>query len=145
MEVEATAPSHPQPAAPSALPPAVPSPPQPPAASAERAAAPPPEQAVWRPLASSVVLWRQRLSEALPGRPMQQYLAAAGRPRPQAAATRRRRLAVQLARGDQAADPPGGGSDGTRLARWCGPVQPPLGLWRAGLGAPIAAAQPAPW
>jgi hypothetical protein len=70
---------------------------------------------------------------------------AAGRPRPQAAAMRKRRWAVQLARDDQAAEPPGGGSDGTRPAPWRGPVQPPLGLRRMGLGAPIAAARTAPW
>jgi hypothetical protein len=58
---------------------------------------------------------------------------------------RKRRWAVQLARDDQAAEPPGGGSDGTRPAPWRGPVQPPLGLRRMGLGAPIAAARTAPW
>lgn len=120
-----------------------PSPPRPPAASAEGAAVPSLEQPAWRPLASSVVLWRRRLSGALPGRPTQQCRAAAGRPRPQAAAMRKR--AVQLAREDQAAEAPGGGSDGTRLAPWRGPVQPPLGLRRVGLGAPIAAARTAPW
>jgi hypothetical protein len=57
----------------------------------------------------------------------------------------RRRRAVQLARDDQAAEPPGGGSDRTWPAPWRGPVQPPLGLRRAELGAPSAAAQTAPW
>jgi hypothetical protein len=181
MGVEATAPSPPRPAAPSARPPAVPlpartapsalrqpwtpaprraapsaprwavpwlpgraPPPRPPEASAERAAAPSPEQAAWRPLASSVLRWRRWLSAALPGRPTQRCLAAAGRPRPQATAMRRRRWAVQPARDDQAAEPPGGGPDGTWLAPWRAPVQPPLGLRRAGLDAPVAA-QTAPW
>jgi hypothetical protein len=99
MGVEATAPLPPRPAAPSAPRWAVPlvprrAPlPRPPAASAERGAAPSPEQAVWRPLASSAVLWRRRLSEALPGRPTQQCLAAAGRAAAQPARWRPREWA----------------------------------------------------
>jgi hypothetical protein len=151
MAVEATAPSRRRLAAPSAHRWAVPlvprrAPlPRRPAASAERGAAPSPEQAVWRPLASSVGLWRRRLSEALPGRPTQQCLAAAGRAVAQPPRWRPRKWAGPPWRREGPAVRPlelaPQGPACSRPRPSCDPV-----CWRAGVTAkdPPAAASTAP-